>query len=85
MITNVNAKELDMSGKIEIKIPQIINERNLTPFDLVRNAGIAPGTAYKLSDERRVALMEGITFDVLVKLCEYLEVEVGDLLEYQKE
>ncbi len=74
-----------MTGKIAVRIPQIINERNLTPFDFVRNADIAPGTAYKLSDERRVALMEGITFDVLVKLCEYLEVGVGDLLEYQKE
>ncbi len=70
---------------IRINVPQLIQERGIIPFDLVRNAGIAPGTAYRLADANRHDEIKSITFDVLEALCRYLNVTVSDILEYEPE
>ena len=73
-----------MTGRIIIRVPRLLKERNAKPFDLVRQAGIAPGTAYKLSDEKSCSELSGITFDVLVRLCTFFDVDASEILEYQK-
>lgn len=74
-----------MAGTIRIKVPRLLKERGIIPFDLVRQAGIAPGTAYKLADEKQCAEMSGITFDVLIRLCTFFGVGVSEIMEFQEE
>lgn len=70
---------------IRVRVPQLLKERNLTPIDLMYGARIAQGTAYKLANEEAIKLMGGISFDVLVKLCNFFGVGVEDILEISEE
>ena len=69
-----------MTGMIEIKIPRLLKERKLTATDLMYGARVAPGTAYKLASEEECSKMTGISFDVLFRVCKYLEVDIGEVL-----
>lgn len=64
------------SGKMKIMVPELLAEREWKPFDLVRKAGIAQGTAYRLANGEA----EAITMDVLDRLCDVFGVEVGDII-----
>ena len=83
----INPMEAGMTGygKIRILVPKLLKERGIQTFDLVRYAGIAPGTAYRLADEK---ICEGITamsFDVLSGLCKFFGVGVEEILEFTPE
>ena len=69
------------SGTVRILVPQLLRERNIQTFDLVRQAGIAPGTAYRLADEVQCKKITAMSFDVLVALCKYFNVGVNEILE----
>ena len=64
---------------IKVKVPELLKERGLNATDLMRKANIAYATAYRLSKGQGTA----ISFDVLDALCDFFEVPVEDILEYQ--
>ena len=65
--------------RIRIRVPELLEERGWTPMELVRRAGLAMGTAYRLANGEA----KGVTFDVLEKLCATFGVDVGELFEIQ--
>ena len=61
--------------------PTLLAERRLKVADAVRSTGVSKTTLHKIYNDQS----SRIDFDTIDKLCEYLEVEVGDLFEYVKE
>ena len=59
-------------------LPMLLAERRLRVADLVRSTDISKSTLHRLynGDTTR------IEFDTLSKLCEALQVEVGDILKF---
>jgi DNA-binding Xre family transcriptional regulator len=82
-IAIVHTTQEGTMSTIRVNVPRLLRDRGVKPFDLVRFAGIAPGTAYRLADEEKAAQIKGITFDVLSDLCQFLDVSVSDILEYE--
>lgn len=70
-----------MTETIRVCVPQILRERGLTANDLMYGARLAPGTAYKLASEEEVSDLTGISFDVLLRVCKYLNVGISDVLK----
>ena len=66
---------------IKVKVPELMKERGLNATDLMRKANIAYATAYRLSKGEGTA----ISFDVLSSLCDFFEVPVEEILEYEAE
>ena len=66
---------------IKVKVPELLKERDLNATDLMRKANIAYATAYRLSKGQGTA----ISFDVLSSLCDFFEVPVEEILEYEAE
>ena len=64
---------------IKVKVPELMKERGVNATDLMRKANIAYATAYRLSKGQGTA----ISFDVLDALCDFFEVPVEKILEYQ--
>lgn len=67
-----------MSGTIRVKVPDLLEKRNLSTPDLMFGARLAAATAYRLADGEA----ERISFDVLSRLCAFFEVGVDEILEY---
>ena len=63
---------------IKLKVPELLKKHNLNATDLMRQANIAYGTAFKLAKGNG----KGISFEVLNTLCELFDVEAGEILEY---
>jgi putative transcriptional regulator len=63
---------------IKCHLSTIMGKKKLKISDVAKNADINRGTITRLYKETFTRL----DADVLEKLCEYLECEVGDLLEY---
>ena len=59
----------------------MLAERRLKVADAVRATGVSKTTLHKIYNDQS----SRIDFDTIDKLCEYLEVEVGDIFEYVKE
>ena len=66
---------------IKVKVSELLKERGLNATDLMRKANIAYATAYRLSKGQGTA----ISFDVLNSLCDFFEVPVENILEYEAE
>jgi DNA-binding Xre family transcriptional regulator len=66
---------------IKVKVPELMKERGVNATDLMRKANIAYATAYRLSKGEGTA----ISFDVLSALCDFFEVPVEEILEYEAE
>ncbi len=64
---------------IKVKVPELLKDRGLNATDLMRKANIAYATAYRLSKGKGTA----ISFEVLDALCDFFEVPVEEILEYQ--
>lgn len=64
---------------IKLRLSEIMDARKIKPFDLVRKAGIAQGTAYSVYKGE----ISRIDFGTLNSLCEYLRVPVGELLVHE--
>nr|WP_155587720.1 helix-turn-helix transcriptional regulator [Psychrobacter sanguinis] len=56
----------------------MLAERRLKVADAVRATGISKTTLHKIYNDQS----SRIDFDTIDKLCEFLEVEVGDIFEY---
>lgn len=59
-------------------LPTLLAERRLKVADAVRATGISKTTLHKIYNDQT----SRIDFDTIDKLCEFLEVEVGDIFEY---
>jgi putative transcriptional regulator len=62
---------------IRVHLSRLMGEKRLKIADLVRDTGLSRTTLTRLFYEDS----ERLDFDTLEKVCRYLEVEVGDLLE----
>lgn len=80
----INGTEDLMSGKIRVMVPQLMQERGIQPMELIYGAKLAPGTAYTLSNPEKSEKMTAISFDVLVRLCQFFEVKPGDILRMEE-
>jgi putative transcriptional regulator len=63
---------------IKIHLSRILGEKRIKVADLARRTGISRRGLDKIYHEET----GGIKFNVLAKLCEALEVSVGEILEY---
>lgn len=62
-------------------LPTLLAEKRLKVADAVRATGVSKTTLHKIYNDQS----SRIDFDTIDKLCEYLEVGVGDLFEYVTE
>ncbi len=63
---------------IKIRLSSILGDKKLKMIEVSRQTGIGTSTLMRFYHERS----EGIRFDVLGKLCAFLECQPGDLLVY---
>ena len=62
---------------IKCNLSRLMGEKKLKVSDVAKDTGINRGTITRLYHETAVR----VDFDVLEKLCVYLECEIGELLE----
>lgn len=68
---------------IRLRLADVLAKRGWTPYRLAQETGLTVPTAYRLAD---ASLRFGrFTADTLDRLCEALEVQPGDLLEWVPE
>ena len=63
---------------VKIHLSKILGEKRWTPADLSRKTGIRPNTISELYNE----LVDRVSLEQLDKICEVLECDLNDLLEY---
>lgn len=61
------------------KLLILLNKRNIQKIQLKNDLGFGTNTIAKFSNH------EPVSFEVLDKLCKYLSVQPGDLIEYVEE
>lgn len=59
-------------------LPVLLAERRMEVADLIRMTGISKSTMHKIYNEQT----SRIDFDTMDKICEALDIEVGDLFTY---
>lgn len=64
---------------VKCNISKILGEKKIKISDVARETGINRGTITRLYHETAVR----VEFEVLEKLCRYLECDIGDLLSIQ--
>ena len=60
------------------RLPLLLAEKRLKVADAFRETGISKTTLHKIYNDQSTR----IDFDTIDKLCEYLDVKVGDIFEY---
>ncbi|MZK53510.1 helix-turn-helix domain-containing protein [Clostridium beijerinckii] len=63
---------------VKIHLSKILGEKRWTQADLSRKTGIRPNTISELYNE----LVDRVSLEQLDKICEVLECDLNDLLEY---
>ena len=63
---------------IKLRVPELLKKHDMNASDLMRETKLAYATAYKLSKGKG----KGMSFEVLNTLCEFFDVEAGEVLEY---
>lgn len=66
---------------IKCHLSKLMGERKLKISDVAKETGINRGTITRLYHETAVR----VDFEVLERLCVYLECKIGDLLELSRE
>lgn len=56
----------------------LLIQKDITPVNLRKDLNIATGTMTKLRKNEEVAL------SVLLRICEYLDCDIGDICEFEK-
>ncbi len=64
---------------IRINLSTILGAKRITQAELARKTGIRPATINEMYHE----LSERINLDHLDRICEYLNCDIADLLEYK--
>ena len=67
-------------GKIVLHLDRMMVERKMSLNELAERVGISNVNLSKIKNNKVTA----VRFSTLVAICEVLECEVGDILEYQK-
>ena len=68
---------------IRLRLADVLAARDWTPYRLARETGLTVPTAYRLADVTK--RFGRFTADTLDRLCEALEVQPGELLEWVPE
>lgn len=63
------------------KLSEIMGRKRLSQRDVVEGAGLAVNTVAGLYHDK----VKRVDMETLDKLCEFLDVTVGEILEYKKE
>jgi putative transcriptional regulator len=66
---------------IKIRLSSILGDKKLKMSEVSRQTGIGTSTLLRFYHERS----GGIRFDVLEKLCDFLDCQPGDILVYVKD
>jgi len=72
-------QELDY-GEINIKLDDILNDRNISTYELSTKSNIRFQTIQSLRENKSTR----INFNILAKLCYTLNCKVEDLIEYKE-
>lgn len=67
-----------MSGKIYIKLESYLKEREISRYKIIKNCNVSQTQLNRYYRNQ----IERIDLDVLARICDYLQCEVSDLLEY---
>lgn len=73
-------KEASDTGEIILHLDRLMVERKISLNELAEKVGITNANLSKIKNNHITA----IRFSTLAALCEVLECEVGDLIEYRK-
>ena len=68
-------------GKIVLKLDRVMLERKMSLNELAERVGISNVNLSKIKNNKVTA----VRFSTLAAICEALECDAGDLLEYQKD
>jgi DNA-binding Xre family transcriptional regulator len=68
---------------IRFRLADILKQKGWTPYRLSQETGLTVPTAYRLADQGQQ--FGRFTTDTLDRLCEALDVQPGDLLEWVPE
>ncbi|MCI8524494.1 MAG: helix-turn-helix transcriptional regulator [Oscillospiraceae bacterium] len=68
-------------GKIVLRLDRMMVERKMSLNELAEHVGISNVNLSKIKNNRVTA----IRFSTLAAICETLQCEAGDILEYQKD
>ena len=68
-------------GKIVLRLDRMMVERKISLNELAERVGISNVNMSKIKNNRVTA----IRFSTLAAICEVLECEVGDILEFQRD
>ena len=68
-------------GKIVLRLDRMMVERKMSLNELSERVGISKVNMSKIKNNKVTA----IRFSTLAAICEVLDCEAGDILEYQKE
>ena len=68
-------------GKIRLRLDRIMVERKISLNELAERVGISNVNLSKIKNNKVTA----IRFSTLAAICEALDCDAGDILEYQKE
>ena len=66
---------------IKSKLKNVLNDRKMTQLQLVEKTGVRQPTISALANDT----LKRIPLDVLDRICEVLDCDVSDVLEYKKE
>ncbi|MDE6833814.1 MAG: helix-turn-helix transcriptional regulator [Ruminococcus sp.] len=70
-----------MSGKIHITLATYLEEREISRYKIIKNCNVSQTQLNRYYRNQ----IERIDLDVLARICDYLQCEVSDLLEYVPE
>ncbi|MDE6021836.1 MAG: helix-turn-helix transcriptional regulator [Ruminococcus sp.] len=68
-------------GKIVLRLDRMMVERKISLGDLAEKVGISNVNLSRIKNNKVTA----IRFSTLAAICEILECDVGDILEYEKD
>ena len=68
-----------ISNVIQVNLDRLLEKRKKTLYRLSKDTGISYNALHRL----QAGKAKQISFDVLDRICEYLECKAGDLLERQ--
>ena len=68
-------------GKIILRLDRMMVERKISLYELAERVGISNVNLSKIKNNKVTA----IRFSTLAAICDVLDCEAGDILEYQKE
>ena len=68
-------------GKIVLRLDRVMVERKISLNELAERVGISNVNLSKIKNNK----VPAIRFSTLAAICEVLECNAGDILEYQKE